>query len=84
MQRHAAAFEHRAALPRRQRSVGIEHHIEANSIGIGIEGVIVNDLPDAERQRFVAPEPRYNCRRSLRRASSQSAPQYDQPRQDSP
>jgi hypothetical protein len=55
MQRHAAAFEYRAALAQRQRAVRIEHPVEATSICIRIEGAIVNDLPDAKRQRFVAP-----------------------------
>src|SRR4051812_18997554 len=32
----------------------IEHHIEATSIDIRIEGAIVNDFLDAQRQRFIA------------------------------
>jgi hypothetical protein len=43
MQRHAAVFEHRAALPQQQRAVRIEHLLETTSIGIGVEGTIVND-----------------------------------------
>src|SRR4051794_41938207 len=54
MQCHTAAFEQRATLAQRQCTMRIEHHIEATSIDIRIEGAIVNDFLDAQRQRFIA------------------------------
>jgi hypothetical protein len=55
VQRHAAAFQHRAALAQRQRARRIEDHVEATSIPRDVEGAIVDDLAHAQRQRFLAP-----------------------------
>ena len=54
VQRHAAAFQHRAALAQRQRACRIEDHVEATLIRSDVEGTIINHLAHAQRQRFLA------------------------------
>jgi len=55
VQRHAAAFQHRAALAQRQRARRIEDHVEATPIRGDVKGAIIDDLAHAQRQRFFAP-----------------------------
>jgi hypothetical protein len=54
VQRHTAAFQHRAALAQRQRACRIEDHVEATLIRSDVEGTIINHLAHAQRGRFLA------------------------------
>jgi hypothetical protein len=54
VQRHAAVFQHRAALAQRQRACRIEDDVEATSIRSDVEGAIIDRLAHAQRQRFLA------------------------------
>ncbi len=83
MQRHAATFEHRAALAQRQAAVRIEDDVESASIVLRVEGAIINDLVDTECPCFFRFGRRNSCRRSRRRESGRFAPPCVRPHRGS-